>query len=267
MKNLNIRQIGGLLATDVTVSKKFYMQVAGIVAVVILFICLARIFTYTSPSLIVDNIAGLVDFAALTYLSTAGAVFVSNIQHKRQRIAEFMLPASKLEKFLVRYVHLMILIPLAALIGIAVSDVLQMIISQMVIGDSDSILATIFSGQPVVIVIGSGNPQMLDNIIIFLFVNSLFMMVGTIFRRHAWIKSNIAIFTCLIILMIVIAVVMKYSLDFIYGGDNYDIVLLDANGRRAVLYPIALLLAALNYWLSYRIYSRMQITTNSWHNL
>lgn len=264
MKNIDIKRMGNLIALDFTMNKKFYLQVAGIFAVVILLVSVKSII-HAVPNIVAQDTAGLIDFAALTYFSTVGAVFVSNIQHKRQRIAEFMLPASKLEKFLMRYIHLMIFIPLAALIGIAVSDVLQMIASKILIGDACSILATTFGSK--IVVMGMKDLSIFDNIIMFLFVNSLFLMVGTIFRRHAWIKSNIAIFTGLIVLMIVIAIIMKCSLDFIFGDGNYDLVLLDANGRRLVLYPIALILAVFNYWLGYRIYSRMQITTNRWHNL
>jgi hypothetical protein len=50
----------------------------------------------------------------LVYIVTCGAGIFTNLKTRQQRINDFMLPASNLEKFISRYLVLIIAIPLAA---------------------------------------------------------------------------------------------------------------------------------------------------------
>ena len=196
-----------LLDETIFTNRKFYIQVAAICAAVIIFVALCNIpnmlafakmyFTHKYNFTYVDNMSGVFGFIAVTYFATCSAFIVSNIQDKRSRIAEFVIPASKLEKFVVRYIHLVVFIPLAALVGIAVGDVLQIILGLVITGDCQSFIVTMFRN------FGFTSYSPADTFLLvalFVFFHTLLLVLGTIIRRRAWIKSNIIVWFRLFVL-------------------------------------------------------------------
>lgn len=264
-----------LLDETIFANRKFYIQVAAICAAVIIFVALCSIpnmlafakmyFTHKYNFTYVDNMSGVFGFIAVTYFATCSAFIVSNIQDKRSRIAEFMIPASKLEKFVVRYIHLVVFIPLAALVGIAVGDVLQIILGLVITGDCQSFIVTMFRN------FGFTSYSPTDTFLLvalFVFFHTLLLVLGTIIRRRAWIKSNIIVWFSLFVLTMAVLGIAYLVLNAIYGNGNYAITTLtDRDVLDVFLSIIIIAVAVFNYRLSFRIYSRMQIVTNRWHNL
>lgn len=264
-----------LLDETIFTNRKFYIQVAAICAAVIIFVALCSIpnmlafakmyFTHKYNFTYVDNMSGVFGFIAVTYFATCSACIVSNIQDKRSRIAEFVIPASKLEKFVVRYIHLVVFIPLAALVGIAVGDVLQIILGLVITGDCQSFIVTMFRN------FGFTSDSPTDTFLLvalFVFFHTLLLVLGTIIRRRAWIKSNIIVWFSLFVLTIAGLCIAYLVLNAIYGNVNYAITTLtDRDVLDVFLSIIIIAVSVFNYRLSFRIYSRMQIVTNRWHNL
>ena len=264
-----------LLAETIFTNRKFYIQVAAICAAVIIFVALCNIpnmlafakmyFTHKYNFTYVDNMSGVFGFIAVTYFTTCSAFIVSNIQDKRSRIAEFVIPASKLEKFVVRYIHLVVFIPLAALVGIAVGDVLQIILGLVITGDCQSFIVTMFRN------FGFTSYSPADTFLLvalFVFFHTLLLVLGTIIRRRAWIKSNIIVWFSLFVLTMAGLCIARLVLNAIYGNVNYTITTLtDRDVLDVFLSIIIIAVSVFNYRLSFRIYSRMQIVTNRWHNL
>ena len=264
-----------LLDETIFTNRKFYIQVAAICAAVIIFVALCNIpnmlafakmyFTHKYNFTYVDNMSGVFGFIAVTYFTTCSAFIVSNIQDKRSRIAEFVIPASKLEKFVVRYIHLVVFIPLAALVGIAVGDVLQIILGLVITGDCQSFIVTMFRN------FGFTSYSPADTFLLvalFVFFHTLLLVLGTIIRRRAWIKSNIIVWFSLFVLTMAGLCIARLVLNAIYGNVNYAITTLtDRDVLDVFLSIIIIAVSVFNYRLSFRIYSRMQIVTNRWHNL
>lgn len=257
--------LGKMLVFYIVLNRAFYLQVAGIFLTIILLATVPNCLLSDSAGYgYTTGLASVIGSVAAIYFSTCGAFIVSDLSHRHQRVAMFMLPASKMEKFLARYVHLMVLVPLAAFVGIGVGDILQMILSKATIGDYNSIIATCAGYMSFAGVEGPLN--VIDPLVALIYFNSLFLAVGAIFRRHAWLKSNIFIFMGMIVLSIVAAFLMKSLLDMIYGYNGYEIELLASTPRSIVLCAISIVLAAFNYWFGYHIYSRMQVAANRWYN-
>lgn len=264
-----------LLGETIFTNRKFYIQVAAICAAVIIFVALCNIpnmlafakmyFTHKYNFTYVDNMSGVFGFIAVTYFATCSAFIVSNIQDKRSRIAEFVIPASKLEKFVVRYIHLVVFIPLAALVGIAVGDVLQIILGLVITGDCQSFIVTMFRN------FGFTSYSPTDTfplVALFVFFHTLLLVLGTIIRRRAWIKSNIIVWFSLFVLTVAGLCIASLVLNAIYDNVNYAITTLaDRDVLDVFLSIIIIAVSVFNYRLSFRIYSRMQIVTNRWHNL
>lgn len=270
MIDFNFERFGKVIACTVAGNKKFYIQIAAVFAAIILVMAVSSLLINQRDTSIgyVTTATALIGTTIFVYFSTCLAAIVRNIPDKSTRIAAFMLPASKLEKFVARYVHLILFIPLAALVGILASDAVQMILSTIVTGDSNSI-AAYFVHNISIVKPQVGGVQMagLGQIMFMLYSNSLFLAVGTVFRRNAWIKSNIVIGFSFITLLVLCAFAIKWVLDTLYGENNYSIVLLDNTLVTVITNTVTALLVLFNYWIGYRIYSRMQVVANRWNNI
>lgn len=210
-----------------------------------------------------ESLSTLMLIAYGWYMVTCGSLIVSELGNKRNRISAFMLPASRLEKFVARYLILTIGLPLAAGIGYAAGDLLQMAANQVVFGYCRSSVA-IF-----VVTLHDMLPRLslnFDDTLLALelmvwFPHSLFLIAGTLFRRHAWVLSNLLMFVLSALLSTAVlwgAKTLFYSLapDGIY---SVGVIMLYMMALAAVI--------AFNYWVAYRIYSRMQAVNNKWFNL
>lgn len=270
MRSFDITRFGKLMKYTIAKNRKSYIQTATIFAAIIVFIAAVSLFVGGYPvGIDAYRITSIICSFAFVWFSTGSALIVSDMREKRDRIADFMLPASKLEKFVARYAHLFVLFPLAALIGVAVGDVFQMLLSTIRLGDADSITACLLGANNInALTIDNGRTMPYDLSCFIIFSNSLFLIGGTIFKRRAWIKSIIAITISFTVLLTLFAFLTKFLLDALYGEGGYDIVLVEKKWwSDLIVYAVLAIFTAFNYWFSYRIYSRMQIVTNRWHNL
>lgn len=197
------------------------------------------------------------------YMVTCGSLIVSELGNKRNRISAFMLPASRLEKFVARYLILTIGLPLAAGIGYAAGDLLQMAANQVVFGycrSSVAIFVVTLHDMLPRLSLNFGDTLLALELMVW-FPHSLFLIAGTLFRRHAWVLSNLLMFVLSALLSTAVlwgAKTLFYSLapDGIY---SVGVIMLYMMALAAVI--------AFNYWVAYRIYSRMQAVNNKWFNL
>ncbi|MBP3777332.1 MAG: hypothetical protein J6I37_10140, partial [Prevotella sp.] len=98
-----------------------------------------------------------------------------------------------------------------------------------------------------------------------LYFHSLYMLGGTAFRRQQFLMTTLFIVLCFIIIVNVL-----HHIDF-EGNINllsYD----EQNGLQVhpAMYVIMVclyLLTCFNYWLSYRIFCRVQAINNKWLNV
>lgn len=76
---------------------------------------------------------GIISSVALSaYLLCSGALIFSSLRSRQQRINNFMLPASNQEKFIARYIVLVVAMPFAAIAGFFAGDVLQYLMSLII---------------------------------------------------------------------------------------------------------------------------------------
>lgn len=200
----------------------------------------------------------------VVYMLTLGTFIVSNISEKKSRINAFLLPASKLEKFTSRYIFLLIFIPLLAFAGIVIGDLVQMLILKIAIGDAYSVTNCLFNSFGVFRLDAS---QSAVSFFALWLVHSFMLLLGTVFRRRAWIKSALAAVAIVMVLGIVFAVGAKGILDLLYGSGNYNVVVIDAPWVSALTCLVMFAVTAFNYWVAYSIYARMQAVNNKWYNL
>lgn len=195
------------------------------------------------------------------YYATCSAFIVSDISDKKQRISQFLLPSSKLEKFLARYILLVVLAPIAALIGLLAGDLIQMVLVALFGSDVSSVTKAFYHA-----LVKDNLENTLSGLVAAWILHALFLFLGVCFRRHAWIKSFLTFVAVSVVLTILTVLFAKLVLDSIYGEGCYSIELINTPLINAISYIVSLAIIALCYWGSFRLYSRMQAVTTRWRN-
>lgn len=268
MKNFNITRFSHTLLWQMAERKKKNFSV---VAFGFLFAVIGALAQFPFGTLIItplymEGVASVLAVIAVAYALTCGAFIVSNLPDKISRLNTFILPASKLEKFASRYAYLLIAVPLLALVGIVAGDLLQMLVYMAIVGDASSMTLSFFSLLSTNYLYKGGAEATLVAYALLWLIHSIYLLLGTFFRRHAWLKSNLLLLVLLIVLSMAVAFGTKGVLDFIYGEGNYNIVLVEGLWPTIAECTVMLALTIFNYWAAFRIYARMQVVNNRWYN-
>ena len=211
-----------LLKWEMMTERKDYMRFAiGIALTLTSLFCatiISRYFDdvngYTEDLIIMfkkDTVMILSNLAWTVYLFAIflGASFVfKNVATKQQRIAFFSLPASNLEKFLVRLFHVMIGYPLCFLVALAFADIMQLFLSFILLKGPDysvvvksvtALFTPIYSDLNGEIIKGCllfpngftlvGIMESLSYLTFFAFNYAFWIFCGTLFRRNAWLLT------------------------------------------------------------------------------
>lgn len=268
MTQFNFHRFLNTLVWQIANRRNVYVKAAGTGLIAILVCFLFNLLTRNSNAGYASTIATVSVFVLGGYLFTCGAFIASDLTDKQSRISSFMLPASKLEKFISRYVCIVVVVPLATLIGLAAGDLVQVVANQLIFHDSTSVVVLFFRQfGDISLMPSDAVPSVFTNITAYLLINSIYLLLGSLFRRHAWIKSNILLITLGAVLSIAIAFGSIALLNAIYGEGNYSVVLIDSPWATVAEYVVAWAVVCFNFWLSFRIYSRMQAINNKWYNL
>ncbi len=268
MKTFNITRFYRTLLWQMAERKK---KSFSVVAFGFLFAVIGALVQFPFGTLIItplymSGVASILAVIAVAYALTCGAFIVANIPDKTSRINTFILPASKLEKFASRYAYLLIAVPLLALAGVIVGDLLQMMVYKIAVDDASSLTLSFFSQlSNNYLYKGSTEVTMVAYSSLWL-IHSIYLLLGTFFRRRAWIKSNLVLVALIIVLSLSLTFGTKAIFDGIYGEGNYNIVLVEGLWPTIGECAVMLALTVFNYWAAFRIYARMQVVNNRWYN-
>ena len=282
-----------LLKWEMMTERKDYMRFAiGIALTLTSLFCasiISRYFDdvngYTEDLIIMfkkDTVMILSNLAWTVYLFAIflGASFVfKNVATKQQRIAFFSLPASNLEKFLVRLFHVMIGYPLCFLVALAFADIMQLFLSFILLKGPDysvvvksvtALFTPIYSDLNGEIIKGCllfpngftlvGVMESLSYPTFFAFNYAFWIFCGTLFRRNAWLLT---LASQVVIGFVVIMIIRVFCSPSVGNSLNESSAL-------ALVYlfiAIAWVVIALMYCGSYRLFSRMQVVNNKWLNV
>lgn len=282
-----------LLKWEMMTERKDYMRFAIGIALTLTFLFCANIISryfddvngYTEDLIIMfkkDTVMILSNLAWTVYLFAIflGASFVfKNVATKQQRIAFFSLPASNLEKFLVRLFHVMIGYPLCFLVALAFADIMQLFLSFILLKGPDysvvvksvtALFTPIYSDLNGEIIKGcllfpngftlEGIMESLSYLTFFAFNYAFWIFCGTLFRRNAWLLT---LASQVVIGFVVIMIIRVFCSPSVGNSLNESSAL-------ALVYlfiAIAWVVIALMCCGSYRLFSRMQVVNNKWLNV
>lgn len=255
MVQFNIHRFGKLAKWTLSFDKGYYIKsfLQMFVIVVLLFAAFTtRFFTFinTTVSSRYAPCAAIFMGVLIVHMMIGPAMVFYNLKTRRDDQTYMMLPASNLEKYLVRYVVYfgMLIIYIVALVG---ADLVQYLLN-VLIGKVDALLVMSYLTDrlPRVSSAPFSTTEIVSmNICIFWF-NSLYALGGTFFRSHkyAWVFTTIIIIFISMLLAWLLPKTELMSLD----GDTplRTRVIVD------ILYAVW---TVLNYWLAYKCFCRSQV--------
>ena len=217
------------------------------------------------------NAAMATDLGIYIIVSMIGGCWIfNNMKTKEQRITFKMLPATDAEKFAVRVLYVTLVWWLMGIVAFCAADVFRMLVSLIVgtdvvrstIPDFLSMLFGTDGNNRVVI-----NDGRFGNVLPFIvtlyawvfWVHSLYILGGAFFRRRQFVLTTMAHF----VLMLVFTPLI---IDFVDGFDR-ETAKLWADTWAWLASAVLFALGVLDWWLSYKIFRRMQVVNNKWVNL
>lgn len=206
----------------------------------------------------------LMIFSIAMYMMATQIFMVMKTTGQREQF--LMLPASNLEKYISRFLFSTLGAAVAMITAIVVADLVQLIFSFLLLpGHHQSVcLSTVALLWKIwttfIENIDSTGALLLSLLIVTcgVLVHSFFILCGTLFRKHTIVVTTILFIAMTYLVIYVIESVPGTITTCLNHGDNSWLF---------SLLIAELLLGGFQYWLSYKVFTRMQVICNKWINL
>ena len=217
-----------------------------------------------------DHVEGSAVFGLVFFFIAMlfGASFLfSHMKETRQRTTYLMWPVSNLEKYLVPLVHNILLLAVGIIVAYHLADALRVLLdwtTGRVVVWGSPLLWDIFS-RPF-----DGTPWELNVFIVgsYLWFHSLYILGGSLFRRQQFLLTSMAI-----VIGFFLFVWTAHALAEESGfNSRFEFMALhdgvwQIHWSFYVILFVGYALIALHYWLSYKLFCRMQVINNKWLNV
>ena len=273
-----------LLKWDVLMNKKFYIQMGIGLTVAFAFIfCLN---TWVGDSKIawgndyyLAHLADMVVFVEFVVMMAAASYMFYNMTTKQQRILFLMHPASNIEKYLARFVSMTVGVLIVSNIAIIAADLIHQVFG-LIIGSD--VRGSVVMHLPGLYDDPNAQPSRLFNfslngnglsipwlvqeyaaLIVIMSIHAFYMLCGSLFRRNAWLLAICSHFLLTFLGALVLYKIADWGL--------LELVTIESEAALKALIYLAIILGtiftATLYWLSYKIFTRMQVVQYKWLNL
>lgn len=277
MSNFNTKRFIQTLKWSAMATKKEIATIAGCMFFLYMVpFIMSVISTQGEPDIVADasieNATLVCTFFFGVYTMISGCWIMNNMKTKEQRITFKMLPASDLEKFIVRVLYITVVWMLIGVVAFCLADFCRMLIC--FISGSHGTYSTI----PDVLNMWFGPADThsmrmtawgLNFIAGVLAVNawvfwahSFYVLGGAFFRRRQFILTSCAHFALGILTLIIISYIPVGNI-ILSAEDGVKFVNTIAYAYTAV----AIIVGLLNWWLAYKLFKRSQVINNKWINL
>lgn len=213
-----------------------------------------------------------VEMCTLVYLIVVvfnGVWIFADMGTKEQRIKVKMLPATDVEKYLVRWLGVTLGTMVVGIMAYCVADALRMVTCLVTGVDSLGCTITDFlkmfflndNGNTIVISEHSAYTAGTDYAVVgwVIWAQSFYVLGGTLLRRYQFVITTL-VHILLFLAMAAVVAWLPVDVDRAVADSGNDGAFYAAG--------VALcLVAVVNWWLSYKIFKRMQVINNKWINL
>lgn len=278
MENFNIQRFGNVCSRLVMIRKQEYFRMfLGLMLVFTFFSVLAcnpfklEALSDETYKLAFLKISGFIGVISAIYVVLSGAMIISDLKTKQQRIDELALPATNLEKFVARAIGSTLLAVVILVVAFFVADLLQMLINMLLHkGTFASITVavkdTIMKLEELDTLDVKKERSMLVSIsmVMTLFAtNAYYILGGMLFRKSAWLKASLAF---VLLTIIVFSLFVGYAY-LVYKYTDYVAYIPEWLNNELGLVIFNTIQIVVCYYFAYRIYCRLQAINTRWLNI
>lgn len=278
MENFNIQRFGNVCSRLVMIRKKEYFKMfLGLMLAFTLCCVLAcnpfrlEALSDEDCKLALLNISGFIGTISVIYVALSGAMIISDLKTKQQKVDELILPATNLEKFVARAIGSTLLAVIILVVAFFVADLLQMLINMLLHkGTFASITVavkdTIMNWEELDTLDVEKEKSMLVSIsmVMTLFAtNAYYILGGMLFRKSAWLKASLAF---VLLTIIVFSLFIGYAY-LVYKYTDYVVYIPDWLNNEWSLAIFSTIQTLVCYYFAYRIYCRLQAINTRWLNI
>lgn len=275
MKNFDMNRFGRTLRWSALMTRK--EALTNLASMTFAFAVLAVVQVMSSrnvPDIVAEhNFQSFTSFALFVFLiicSIGGCWIFNNMKTKEQRITFKMLPATDLEKFVARALYATIVWWLMAFVAFCLADLFRMLVSLIagvsITGSAVPLFFSMISANTDVNINSLNTNDVAFATAIFVmahawafWVHSLYILGGTLFRRRQFVQTTLA--HCVIGL-----VFTPILINFV--DTSYAVALRETIISMVWVAAVVFIVWGLvDWWLSYRIFRRMQVINNKWLNV
>ncbi len=207
---------------------------------------------------------GVFGFVFFCFAMLFGACYIfKHMKDTKSRSAYLMWPVSNLEKFGVTLVLNILWMAVIAIAAFVVADVLRVLVDLLTGRVIIWAIPDYFKIFVLPIVQSTKAPWsvILWVYLLFFYVHSLYVVGGSLFRKNHFLMTSISILILSYGFGILVNLLFE-SLN-IKNGLNVD-------NHQSIMHFINIVILCLtvfHYWLSYRLFTRMQVINNKWLNV
>ena len=265
MKNFNMTRFGRVLKLDFAEGRKAMMW--GAVCMLLLylfFFWFAWNIGMHSYNEIVDfyvqhiceAVAGFSMMAMYIYFLITASTLYRGEQKKQQRIAWLMLPATNLEKFLSRWIYMLVFMLVGGVLTIFLADCIHMIWLQIAGHPVHSMAKVLVQNLPHA---NKYNPliEIVNIYLAFVVIHSIFLLGGVFFKKFHFIATSL-----LFAIGFSLFFATLNSLGYRDTPTQSDPTL-----SYIIWMCIHIGIIAVCTWLAYRLFCRWQVVTHKFANI
>lgn len=283
-KVLDFHRLAMVLRWDALSNWKKYVRNTLGLAFVFSFICIWFQFNWRSngyvtyydvKDLYLSDLSGSFMFISFIIFIFCGSRIFIGMKTKASRSLFLMLPATNMEKFISRLLYTVVGTFLMIVASWMIADIIQLVFSLFLTpGMQGSLVGKAFeelflnnnldSSHFIVrngtSVLGQTFPVGMVLFSLTLFTHSFFTLGGTVFRKSATLLTICSSF----ILMFATAMISSFVDEEVL---RHLVQSMEPNTFGWLMVNVFLLLSVFNYWVSYKLFTHMQIINNKWFNI
>ena len=209
-------------------------------------------------------------FFCIAMLFGATSMF-SQMKETRQRSAYLLWPVSNLEKYVVSFLHSFVLMAILTVVAYLLADTLRVFVDWLT--GRAVIWGIPKLAEPFTAPDGPSEYWQLAWMLFawVFYIHSLYIVGGTLFRRQQFLLTSATIAVVAILLVMILNQIDWNSVDIKFVTGTWDE---KTSTYNRVFHPdfyilnaVVTLLIPIHYWLSYKIFCRMQVINNKWLNV
>ena len=254
MVQFNLNRFRKLVRWSLTMDRRWFVKntlswLVVFTLVFLFFTCVARFNSQPASLPAYGACTSMVLFTTVAILVLGPTMMFNSMRGKHDDQRLMTLPASNLEKYLMRYSYWLLLLPSFAG-SFVVADLLQYLVNWL-LGHEGRMLVMQYMGSPQLNIGAVPRPVGVCIVLTFVWIHSCYAIGATFFRSHkySWIMTS----ATLIVLGVILAVLLPH--DEIARSISSD----TAINLVRLWDVIYIFLIALNFWLSYRFFCRQQV--------